>query len=822
MRRTLLTRAPIVLLAALSTAVPALAQTLRAQPWPPPASGEFDLGGSGFEPGAQVRLRFGAPAPTAPGGQPAPAVLLADTEGSFLLPLRAAGPISVTAESGTRSAQLDLAARIGPELPPAEPAMPPNLRLESGAIEARRGGVLVWRAVLTDPRTPVVIVGQRAYAGEGTSVTGRDLETGRVTGRAFLSGPVAAIEADGRDLRATTEPLDGVREAFTILTSERGLRVRERVTFPPQPELLASLEGAADDDGATGPMSEPQARARRLADPTNPFLALRHGAALDRERQAQAAVEAYRAAIATPAPFYVRVRLAALLEGLRQPALADAALEAARAAWADAGYDPGFQVGPEALSAWGAPAAVARRLFARGDAVRGEAWLRFLRGTMPRFDGHDRTYVEYAAWLDAQGRRGEADDWRAFAADLDRRTPFGLGGPSLERLSAGALATLLAILLAFGGLWLVLKTKYWPAQGRDLASLGGRWRSIARAPIVRLRHASTAYWTLTEKLVGLTLVVLAIGATVLWSWSLRGSAALGAPELNAGTVGGAAYWARAPMAGDDNRAQALVRGLALQLDEDLAGAAAAYEAAGDACALNNLGVVQADRADAASARASYERALTLDPEQDAAAYNLGSDSSGPRAAFHASFRPGRPMLCVPGPGRLLESRVGWPRDELARLASDPWSYLAGLPLRLAPVGRAVVAIVAIVLTLAAFGWLLVPRPRSARTASRPATYRLLALLVPGTALADEVWGLLLLLPWAALVAALAAVLMGPAVSPALLSPTSPLGLVLVPPPIDLAMLAPGLWVALAVVYAINAVGWALELAAERRRRTPAN
>ena len=45
-------------------------------------------------------------------------------------------------------------------------------------------------------------------------------------------------------------------------------------------------------------------------------------------------------------------------------------------------------------------------------------------------------------------------------------------------------------------------------------------------------------------------------------------------------------------------------------------------------------------------------------------------------------------------------------------------------------------------------WLFVPRLRWVGNAPRSAAYHLLAVLVPGSGLADEMWGLLLIIPWA--------------------------------------------------------------------------
>lgn len=54
----------------------------------------------------------------------------------------------------------------------------------------------------------------------------------------------------------------------------------------------------------------------------------------------------------------------------------------------------------------------------------------------------------------------------------------------------------------------------------------------------------------------------------------------------------------------------------------------------------------------------------------------------------------------------------------------------------------------LLLTLLTIAFLFVPRPRSARNAPRTLLYHVLALLIPGSGLADEAWGLLLILPWA--------------------------------------------------------------------------
>ena len=94
--------------------------------------------------------------------------------------------------------------------------------------------------------------------------------------------------------------------------------------------------------------------------------------------------------------------------------------------------------------------------------------------------------------------------------------------------------------------------------------------------------------------------------------------------------------------------------------------------------------------------------------------------------------------------------------------------------------------------------LFVPRPRSAYHAPRPWSYEVLALLVPGSGLADEAWGVLLLVPWAVLgLAALAA----------------PLGWA-----VDLGLAQRTLYLVLGGIYLLNTVAVTVEWLSHRARR----
>jgi hypothetical protein len=335
---------------------------------------------------------------------------------------------------------------------------------------------------------------------------------------------------------------------------------------------------------------------------------------------------------------------------------------------------------------------------------------------------------------------------------------------------------------------------------------------------VRLRHILPAYHTLTEKLVSLTLLLLAAGGLVVWAWATRGQETLRATLLAAGTVGGEAFYTALSGLPQSPGLEAL-RGLGSQLDGEAERALEAYRnAPQSALAQNNLGVINAARGDQAGAQAAYRQAATLEPNALAPRWNLGLNPTGYRVGFHNSFRPKTPMLSVPESHALLEATTGDLGSEFARLAANPWAYLLNLPFGLPEWARIAVAVGILTVLALTLLMLLIPRVRSARTAPRGLIYELLALLIPGTGLADEVWGIVLLVPWAVVGGALLVLNFGTLLLPEMLAPSSPLGLAQVPPFVNLPSVQMWLYIALAVIYAINFVGWLLEFIAFRRRR----
>lgn len=187
-------------------------------------------------------------------------------------------------------------------------------------------------------------------------------------------------------------------------------------------------------------------------------------------------------------------------------------------------------------------------------------------------------------------------------------------------------------------------------------------------------------------------------------------------------------------------------------------------------------------------------ALELEPGHEEAAFNLG-ETSNPSRLMQA-YRPQAPLLAAPDDVRLTRAFSGGPWASLGAAFTNPFTSLRGLGVQPAWLWTVVV-----VLFLAWVAWVVLsfffPRPSAARNAPRTLLYHVLSLLLPGSGLADELWGILLLVPWAIF-------------GIDLLLHLVPLGL------------APGMpfntdVIALILIYVVNTVAFVVEYASYRRR-----
>ncbi|MFC3832174.1 MULTISPECIES: hypothetical protein [Deinococcus] len=619
--------------------------------------------------------------------------------------------------------------------------------LEGRTLRYEDGPRVLWQrtypAVMGDLSGPLQ-VGDLTYVGAGPNVYVLNA-AGSVLGRADLPGLVTSIDASGGAVLVTTQE-GSLTERYT-LDSSAGVTLRERVVLPPDAQITGHLARVAD--------TVPAALLAQAvtADPTNPFLALREARAA--RADPYRALTSVRRALAGPLPFPAWVQLAARLDGAGYPAAADLALGRAQRDAAARGLDPELPVSRAALYAYGNPSGYVGTLLTQNRLARADVWMRYLRDLHPRFEGGPSLYARYAAVLDAQGRSGEAEQWRQFTRSLNAGTLYNLGPQGLRGVrDAARLATLTLLIAVAAALW-ALQARAWATQGRDTAPLGGRWRSWLRHPLARARRVTVSYTSLGERLLLALLAAALVTALGGWQWSNQASAALRAPALNLGTYGGG--WSAAQLADLSLRPgpdAALLGGLAAQLSGDDGEARDAYtRALPDPCAQNNLGVIAQARGDDAQARDRYRAALSARPDQEAAAFNLGLNPAVPGAAFQRAHRPGQPRLCYPDQRSLTRAVTGDLSVTLVGALRSPqelYTAGAGRSVRLG-VALTAAGLLAGVLILS----LLLPRaPVSVRRA-RPLGYRALGLLLPGTSVMDSAWGGMLLLTWSTAVAALA-------------------------------------------------------------------
>jgi hypothetical protein len=233
-----------------------------------------------------------------------------------------------------------------------------------------------------------------------------------------------------------------------------------------------------------------------------------------------------------------------------------------------------------------------------------------------------------------------------------------------------------------------------------------------------------------------------------------------------------------------------VRGYGAQVAGDKGTAADAYQAAGDyAPALNNLGALQ-------GSDALYQQALDVARDLPEALYNLGRATDP--SHLHAAYAADTPLLVVPSETVLRSAVAGRFQDALGAAFTNPWAELTGFNPLAVPLWLWD-AFVVLFLAWAAITviYLLVPRPRLARNAPRTLAYHVLALLIPGSGLSDELWGVLLLVPWA---------IFGIDTLLHYFALGAPAGIPLVT---DFTVLA--------VIYALNIVSFVVELTSYRRR-----
>ena len=641
-------------------------------------------------------------------------------------------------------------AEIVPSAPPASTAPPrrealladgESLRLEDEGLTLREAdGSVRWRfsrpPASGGTRAAIVHLG-RVWVAHGHSVLELDLETGYVLTRAAVSGPIALLAPLGT----------GVRVEAEVRLAGETQRVEHRVeggvatpvaTFDPASPLFGWWQAEAE-------VADPGTAARR--DPTNPHLHLRVAELTDDEGEQDDAVAA---ALAAGGPFFERAHLARGLAALGRYADADEAMRGALADFEARGYDAALLADAEIHDRYGFPLRPLRRALQADDREAAALWARWLPRTagigMPSPAAALR---EYADALREAGDAAAAEAVRQQAAELGSTSARRILSDAAVNLGRGGWYAASALVAAVLFLHLTLVAKYWRLQSMLIrqaresgrrAGAAWRWRAI--------RHYGT-----TEKLSLVLLLAAAHAMAALTVWTAQGDPAVNAVASGHLSAPYVAPLLRPTEAGDEGQRRLL-----------------------DAYGLYRAG-------DETGARALLERAVL-------------EGVPGAEARL-AALQAGQPVP-APSPTTVRAAIAGTWTAALAAAYRNPFETLDGATPPFVP-GWSISLLLAAFLLFFLFhlALLLVPRSRLARNAPRTFAYHVLALLVPGAGATDELWGVLLLVPWA---------VFGIDVLVQLGWATSPLGFPLLT----------GLWI-LAALYAVNLVAWGIELSSYLRR-----
>jgi len=598
----------------------------------------------------------------------------------------------------------------------------PTARLVDGSVEGVRGGETLWS--LTFPARSgetagLLQTGPDVYVGHGNSVLLIDARTGVVQKRHRLPAQVSDISSSGGVPVVTLSYSNGAEGRAAILASGP----EDAEPFDVDLDLYGWLRNEAA-------VADPASRLQQ--DPTNPWLYLEVArAAAPGSSEESRALEG---ALANAVTFYERAQLARELMRFSPPHR-EAAATAMYGAFDDfvaRGYRAELLFDRDLSQAYGFPLDALESALGRGDMEAAAFWSErvYLLAT-PAVPETQAALREYSAYLRADGQREAADQW------LERsREGAGFGLASAIRKAALDVGRtgwygVAALLVALLALYVALAAKYWRPQSLNLRRQSNKG---AGARFFFLRYA-----TFTERLVAVLLLVAAACLTSLQGWARDGDnlpAAWGSGSL--ASVPALDALARMPEDGAD---MAFVRGYAEQTSGADDPAAEAYRSAPNmAAAVNNLGVLVGDPS-------LFRRALELEPGLPAAAFNLGQGSNPSR--LMATFAPDAEALVVPDETRLRSAVAGSFQASLAAVFTNPWKTLTGV----SGVGLAhwlwlVIVVAFLLLTLINVVMLVLPRPRVAHNAPRTPLYHLLAILLPGTGQADELWGVLLSVPWA--------------------------------------------------------------------------
>lgn len=564
------------------------------------------------------------------------------------------------------------------------------------------------------------------YAALGNSVLRLDPVTGAAIWRVAMPGVVTHLDQRVQGVSAVSSLADGLSERLDI--SANGTP-RSTVRFVVDPAVLDSL-------AAEALRGDPLARLNY--DHTNPWLyvVMAGLTAGDSPDGAETAAAWLSRAVDAAATFHDLAGVARAAAAAGEFELADEAMRLALLDFDRRGYDPGLLTDLSVHELYNFPLQPLRAAVAARDwpmAAFAARWVHAL--SHPNVPELRDALAEYAASLAAAGEAEQAEDWlQASALEV---SDLAVTGPErfFGRLGEAGWYMFAAIVAAILALQVTLTCKYWAPQSLTMR----RTRETGGKPNPLQRFFAIRFFSMTEKLVLALLYASGLAVLGLAAWVERSGEPPAA--LTAGTLASSQALDELRGLGIAGERGEFIRGYAAHAAGSTTEALLHYRAAPRyGPAVNNLAVLTEDPD-------LFEEALRLSPRQVQIEYNLGL--TGIRPPFEEALDLERQLLVAPSPLDFRVALRGTWQQAIGGVFANPWQAalldspfggpqwlwqgLFGLYLALG------------VLTVL---WLLVPRPRMARNAPRTVGYHVLAVLVPGSGMADEVWGVLLLVPWA--------------------------------------------------------------------------
>lgn len=542
------------------------------------------------------------------------------------------------------------------------------------AWRLRYGTMEIYKKLLVEGE------GKRAWFSHAGWLRLIDTEKGQVMGRWRFPGQIVNLVAREDRVQVEIEERYGVDERLRR-TLEFDSAAPSVPYWPPNffiVQRASTRETSAiwPEGNFFGPpdVKTPPERARQILpeleeairrDPEAPWFRVALGWLL-RYLGDPRAEAVYREGIQLPQTHFTELlQISAFLEGLGERALAREAFERGYRDFWQKGNDPRLFV---ALINRITSYSLRKESWAAANSEHRAELIERLYKLMPRGEGASLAWDLYANSLQDQGRGSEAQLWRQRAreARASENWMYLPGVVWVDLVILVALAAALAALVYF----LVLFARYRPQH---------RITAVAPAALGRRKFGffNTVYWSRSERIAFLLIVLVGWYAAGLASWQVRAilrvasmPVSMGAGSL-AGPVNIHAIQDRLPATPE----RELLLAVAYQQDGQVEQAAELYRRLPQfAESWNNLGVILKQEGKDQEAQEAFEKALQLDPNLAEAALNLGRPSHDEWAALHQKYLPGQPMLAPPRAVRFQRAfRGGGTGTLLLRALLGPWA-----------------------------------------------------------------------------------------------------------------------------------------------------